>query len=186
MKDDSVLIRPARVTDATKLLSIYEPYIKESTITFEEIVPTREEFKNRMKKTLQTHPFLVAEEKGIVVGYVYAHFYNSRSAYQRTAESTIYVQKDKKRNSIGCRLSQVLEKILVQQGVRQVLACVTAENSSSISFHQKCGYQIVGKFSKVGYKMDHWCDIVWLQKELPELPDQSNEFIPFAQLKVDI
>ena len=56
-----VIIRPAAPEDAEALLSIYAPYVKHTAITFEYEVPSAEEFRKRIARTLQHYPYLVAE-----------------------------------------------------------------------------------------------------------------------------
>ena len=64
-------IRPAVSDDAPALLDIYAPYVIETAITFEYEVPTLDDFRQRIKNTLHTHPYLVIERDGEIVGYAY-------------------------------------------------------------------------------------------------------------------
>lgn len=64
-------IRPAVADDAPALLDIYAPYVIETAITFEYEVPTLDDFRQRIKNTLHTHPYLVIERDGEIVGYAY-------------------------------------------------------------------------------------------------------------------
>ena len=80
-------IRVAREEDAQALLKIYEYYIRNTAITFEYEVPSVEEFQERIRGTLKNYPYLVAEENGQIVGYVYAGRFRPRAAFQWAAES---------------------------------------------------------------------------------------------------
>ncbi len=55
------IIRMATPDDAQALLDIYEYYVKETAITFEYDVPSVEEFRGRIEKTLKKFPYLVIE-----------------------------------------------------------------------------------------------------------------------------
>ena len=55
-------IRAAAVEDAAELLEIYKPYVEHTAITFEYEVPSVEEFKNRIKETLEGYPYIVCEK----------------------------------------------------------------------------------------------------------------------------
>ena len=67
------VIRKATENDAESLLKIYEPYITNTTITFEYDVPTAEAFADRIRETAAAFPYLVCEQDGVVMGYAYAH-----------------------------------------------------------------------------------------------------------------
>lgn len=176
-------IRTATVKDAEKLLAIYTPYIKETAITFEYEVPNLEEFQKRIEQTLVRYPYLVAEtEEGTVVGYAYAGPYKTRTAYDWTAEVTVYVDQSVRAKGIGSQLYQALEELLTKQNVVNVAACITAGNDQSVRFHEKRGYQLVARFPHLGFKFDKWYDILWLQKTLAKPQEKQAAFIPFAEL----
>ena len=77
----NVVIRPAIIKDAKELLAIYAPYVLETAITFEYVVPTLEEFAKRIEKISGKYPYLVAEEDGKIIGYAYASTFKDRAAY---------------------------------------------------------------------------------------------------------
>jgi len=158
-------IRPATEADAAELLKIYAPYITDTTITFEDEVPTVENFKQRIHSISKSFPYLVGiDDNEKIRGYVYAHQYKPRAAYAWTVEVSIYVDRNYEGHGLGTKLYQALEAALKKQGVVNLLACITEENSGSVKFHEKMGYQKVGTFKKVGFKFNRWLDIVWLQK----------------------
>ncbi len=45
-----------RIEDAEELAAIYEPYVRETAITFEYVPPTPAEFAERMRKTMEFFP----------------------------------------------------------------------------------------------------------------------------------
>lgn len=159
-------IRNAQVEDAANLVAIYAPYIEKTAITFETQVPTVEDFKNRIKKTMKKFPYLVAIEEGQIVGYAYASTYYARAAYDWTVELSVYVQKEARGKGVGTLLYTALEEELTARGFKNFLACIALPNPASIALHEKRGYEQVAHFKKVGYKFGTWHDIVWLQKSL--------------------
>ncbi len=76
-------IRNASAEDASALLSIYAHYVENTAITFEYDVPTPEEFRRRIEKTLEKYPYLVFQEGDEIVGYAYAGPFVGRAAYGR-------------------------------------------------------------------------------------------------------
>lgn len=159
-------IRLATPSDAAALLAIYAPYVENTAITFEYEVPTIEDFTNRIAKTLEKYPYLVAEEDGVVVGYAYASTYYARAAYDWAVELSVYVSLDSRGQGVGTKLYDALEYLLDQMGYIHFLACISLPNEASLAFHRKRGYQQVAHFPKIGYKFNRWHDIVWLQKSL--------------------
>lgn len=177
-------IRRATENDAQELLDIYAPYITDTTITFENVIPSVADFKQRIRDISEKFPYLVAtDDNGKIVGYAYAHLYGPRAAYAWTVEASIYVDKDYKGHGLGTKLYQTLEDILKRQGVVNLMACITEENTNSIRFHEKFGYQKVGTFKKVGFKFNRWLDVIWMQKTLNSRSDQMTEVTSYDQLK---
>lgn len=159
-------IRLAKPSDARSLLDIYAPYVEKTAITFEYEVPTVEDFANRVEKTLEKYPYLVAEEDGVVLGYAYASTYYARAAYDWAVELSVYVSLDSRGQGVGTKLYDALEYLLDQMGYVHFLACISLPNEASLALHRKRGYQQVAHFPKIGYKFNNWHDIVWLQKSL--------------------
>lgn len=175
-------IRVATPEDASALVTIYAPYVEETTITFDYDVPSEKDFAQRIAATLKTHPYLVAEDKGVILGYAYAHAYKERAAYDWAVEVSVYVDREKRGNGAGKLLYHALEEALRKQNVAILTACITGGNQASIVFHEKLGYQEVANFPKIGYKFDQWLDVIWLQKFLKEVEGTMPPFIPFSKL----
>ena len=181
----NITFRTATPDDAKALLAIYEYYVKETAITFEYDVPSEEEFRGRIEKTLQKYPYIVAVESsaantgdnatgtstGRIVGYAYASPFKEREAYKYSVETTIYIDKDLRRGGIGKALYLELERQLKDQGILNLNACIgypEVEDEhltfDSVKFHEKLGYSMVGEFHKCGYKFDRWYNMVWMEK----------------------
>ena len=165
-------LRPATPEDAAALLAIYRPYVLHTAITFEYDVPTLSEFTRRVEATLRTHPYLVAEQAGELLGYAYAAPFHVRAAYQWAAESTIYLRQDQRGNGLGPQL--------------YCIALPQAEDATltqaSVRFHQRMGYTLVGQFHQVGYKFDRWYHMVWMEKALGAHTVPPAPFLPFPQI----
>lgn len=154
-----ITIRNARPEDSGKLLEIYSKYVADTAVSFEKEVPSESEFKNRVENTLKKYPYIVAEIDGTVAGYAYASPFNPRTAYQWSAEVTVYVSENFHGRGIGRRLYAELEKRLQKMGILNLYACIAyTENedeyltNGSSGFHKAMGYALVGKFSKCGCK----------------------------------
>lgn len=175
-------IRTAAVEDAAKLVAIYAPYVEHTSITFEYIVPSVEEFAERIRRTLTRYPYLVAEQDGKPVGYAYASAFKGRVAYDWSVETSIYVCRDLRNSGVGSLLYRKLEEYLTAQHVCNVCACITYPNPPSIAFHEKHGYQTVAHFHASGYKQEKWHDMIWMEKTLCPHTLPPKPFIPFPEL----
>lgn len=184
-----VTIRLATIKDAAAVRAIYAPYIIETSITFETIVPEVEEFERRITTALERYPYLVAELDGNVVGFAYATAFRPRISYIRSVETSIYVKKDLKRGGIGGKLYRTLAKLLALQNVYNLNACIAHIDppdecvpATSRLFHEKIGFKQVAKFTKCARKFDRWIDMIWMEWIPVEHPDNPDEFIPLPEV----
>lgn len=175
-------IRLATSKDAKKILAIYRYYIDNTTITFEETVPTLEDFQRYIEHILEQLPFLVAEENGEILGYVYVSYYRKQSAYRWNVELSIYVHPNFKGKGIGKALYQELEIWLKKQHIRTIMSCITTPNPESLAFHQFLGFEEVGRFHQAGYKHQQWLDVQWLEKQLVKDTPIPHPFVPLSKL----
>ena len=191
--EEEVKIRIATEADATGLLEIYAPYVRETAITFEYEVPTAEEFAGRIGKVLERYPYLVAERNGQIVGYAYAGPFHSRAAYQWGVETSIYVDKSCKRMGIGGKLHRTLESILREQGILNLNACIAFPRpedehltADSVKFHERLGYRMVGEFEKCGYKFSRWYNMVWMEKHIGVHLEKQPPVKSFGQVRESV
>ena len=175
-------IRMAKPGDAEALLEIYAFYVKNTAITFEYEVPSVQEFETRIRKTLQKYPYLVAETKEGIAGYAYAGAFHPRAAYGWAIETSIYIKENARATGIGSRLYEVLEAVLKKQNIINLNACITYPNPASIAFHEKFGYQKAAHFTKCGYKLGRWYDMIWMEKMIGEHENPPKEVIPIQRL----
>lgn len=190
MDQSTVMLRLAKPEDAKELLRIYAPYVKETAITFEYEVPTEEEFRGRIEKTLQHYPYLVAEDETGILGYAYAGRFQPRVAYDWAAETSIYIRMDQKRRGLGRMLYQALEEALKRQGILNVYACIACTETEdahlkndSIFFHEHLGYRLVGTFYQCGYKFHHWYDMVWMERMIGEHREEQESLRLFPEIR---
>lgn len=180
-------LRLAKPDDAEKLLEIYAPFVISndrtlSDVSFEYEVPSVEEFTERIKNISADYPYIVCEYDGRLLGYVYAHPYIQRAAYQWGAEVTIYLAPEGQGRGLGKVMYEALEALLRLQGVVVTYACITASNEHSVKMHEACGYKIIGTFNNTGFKHGHWLDMVWMEKVIAEYPAQPEPLKKIGEL----
>lgn len=157
---NKLIIRPANDFDAQRIVEIYNPYIKETTITFEEEPVSASEIKQRIEK-VQTLglPWICGEVNGNLAGYAYATRWRERSAYRYTAESVIYLNKELAGQGHGSQLYTALIENLKHTGIHVVIGVIALPNPASIALHEKLGFKKVAHFTEVGFKFGNWLDV---------------------------
>ena len=172
---NEIIIRTVVPDDARELLKIYEYYVLHTAITFEYDVPTVPEFRRRIEKTLEKYPYIVAMKNDKILGYAYAGTFINRRAYDWSAEMTVYVAHDIRKNGVGGQLYRTLEDMLKKMGILNLYACIAYTQTedkyltnNSTQFHQHLGFQTVGRFTKCGYKFGRWYDMIWMEKIIGE------------------
>ena len=152
-------------------------------------MPTIEEFEKRIRNTLKSYPYIVAEQKGRILGYAYVGAFKARAAYNWSVETTIYLDKNVQKTGLGKRLYLALEDICKQMGILNMYACIGYPEvedeyltKNSADFHEHLGYRFVGEFKQCGYKFDRWYNMIWMEKIIGEHADEQPSPIPFSQL----
>lgn len=174
-------IRLARQADVDDLLAIYAPYLS-TTVTFEYVLPSREEFSRRIADVQARFPYLVLEEDGQPVGYAYAHPLGQRAAYQWSGELSIYLSPAAAGKGGGQPLYLALMELLRLQGMRTVYGVVTHPNPASEAFHAAMGFRLLGTQHNSGYKNGRWLDVALYEKPLSDYPDAPPVPVPLDQL----
>ena len=187
MKTEDISIRLANPEDAKDLLKIYAYYVTDTAISFETEVPSEEEFKLRIEEVLKSYPFIVACKDDEILGYAYLHSFVGRKAYELSAETTIYLNPDKKKMGIGKKLYSVLEDIAKAQNITNLYSCIGYVdkedeylNNNSVQFHEHIGFRMVGKFENCGHKFGRWYHMVWMEKIIGE-HGEIKEFLKFKE-----
>lgn len=162
------MIREVRPEDAKEICDIYNYYIKNTYITFEEVEVTEAGMINRIKDVTSSYPWYVYIQDGSVIGYAYASKWKERSAYKYSVESTVYVKHNMHGKSIGTELYSKLISGLKKIGMHLVIAGVALPNEKSKRAHEKMGFKKIAHFSEVGFKNNKWLDVGYWELKLDE------------------
>jgi len=161
-----MLVRDAIATDAAACAAIYAPYVTGSAITFELDAPDAATMAERIAAAQAAHAWLVAEDDGAVIGYAYAGPWKGRPAYRWSVEATVYVAAEGHGRGIGRALYEALLDRLAALGYRTVVGGVTLPNDASVGLHRAVGFEPVGTFPRIGWKLGEWRDVHYLVKHL--------------------
>jgi L-amino acid N-acyltransferase YncA len=152
--------------DAAACAAIYAPHVESGATSFEEEPPDAARFAARIADVGATHPWLVAERDGEVVGYSYACPHRARPAYRWAVEVSVYVAAQEHRRGYGRALYVALMERLRKQRFHVACAGITLPNEASVALHESLGFVPVGVYRRIGWKAGAWHDVGWWQLEL--------------------
>lgn len=187
---NEISFRNATLEDAKQILKIYKYYVEKTVITFEWTVPTLEEFKARMKHTMEKYPYIVALQDGKIIGYSYVGAFKERAAYDWAVETTIYLDANERHHGVGKKLYFVMEEILKRMNILNLNACIGYPQKddeyltkNSAQFHEHLGYKLVGEFHNCGYKFGRWYNMVWMEKMIGEHSENPKKVLNYNEIK---
>jgi phosphinothricin acetyltransferase len=164
-------IRDAIADDAQAIAAIYNPYIADTTISFEEQPVTDADMARRIADVQEAGlPWLVIEQDHAVLGYAYATKWRVRHAYRFSVESSVYLAPRAAGRGLGTMLYTALLERLRAQGCHLVIGGVALPNAASVALHEKMGFEQVANFREVGFKFERWIDVGYWQKILAAMP----------------
>ena len=152
-------IRLARPGDVDALLAIYAPYLS-TTVTFEYVLPSREEFSRRIADVQARVPYLVLEEDGQPVGYAYAHHWQPDPVYDLTWELTMYLAHDILGHGLGSRMLERLVDECRRGGAHVLVSCITEGNAPCERMHLRAGFTRAGCIPETGFKFGRFLNDV--------------------------
>lgn len=154
------------VRDAAACAAIYAPFVTATATSFETVAPAADEFAARIERISRTHPYLVAEDGGRVVGFAYGSPHRERAAYRWAADVSVYIERASHRRGVGSALYGALFDLLRAQGLLIACAGITLPNDASVALHESFGFVPIGVYRHIGYKAGGWHDVGWWQLEL--------------------
>lgn len=161
---NDILIRPARLEDSSAIAQLYNPYIRDTIITFEEAEITPQDIQQRMQAVNEAGLFWwVAEHRGELTGYAYATAWRPRHSYRFSVEVTAYVSPTYQGKGVGSQLYRDLLPALKEKGIHSAMGGIALPNKASIALHERFGFKKVAHFEAVGFKFDRWIDVGYWQ-----------------------
>jgi len=165
----SVLLRAADQKDCLAICEIYNFYIQNSVVTFDEQTMELGHWEEKLAYLNKQHlPFIVAEtDNGEILGFAYVAPWRQKSAYRTTVEDSIYLRAAATGKRVGTKLLEELLTLSKQAGVKEVVAVISDSGAeSSVRLHEQFGFKKQGHLAKVGFKFDRWLGTILMQKSL--------------------
>lgn len=158
-----MVIREARIGDLSAMLDIYNDSVRTTSATFDIEEQTLEQRANWFSHYGGQYPLLVAEIGNCVAGYASLSLYREKAAYQRTTESSVYIDEAYRGRGVGKALMVDVLKRAAELGYHTVIAGITEGNEVSKQLHASLGFEYVGCFREVGHKFGQWQDVHYYQ-----------------------
>ncbi len=168
-------VRDANEDDAPACAAIYAPYVRETAVSFEGEPPTPVQMAERIAAATCTHAWIVLEDEDRVVGYAYGGPHQQRAAYRFSCEVSVYVEQGRRRTGSGRALYEALFERLAASGYLMTVAGMTLPNEASAGLHRAMGFEPVGVYRRIGWKLGAWHDVAWVQRALGVKHDHSPE-----------
>jgi L-amino acid N-acyltransferase YncA len=165
----SYVIRPVKDADVPDIREIYNYYVTNSVVTFDEkkwtLAQWREKLAHLKKLDL---PFLVAQSpSGQILGYALVQPWAGKSAYRYTVENSIYLGQAAAGKGLGRALLEALIAACEEKGIREIVAVISDKGAeASVALHERLGFEEVGRMGRVGFKFGRWLGTIYLQKSL--------------------
>lgn len=175
----SYVIRPVEDTDVPDIREIYNHYVTNSVVTFDEKKWTLAQWREKIAYLRKLGmPFLVAQSpSGQVLGYALVQPMSSKSAFRYSVENSIYLGHAATGKGLGRALLEALIAASEQSGIHQMVAVISDKGAeSSIALHEKLGFVEVGRMGRVGFKFGRWLGTIYLQKQLKPVKQKRRLF----------
>lgn len=164
------MIRPATEDDLESINDVYNHYVRETHVTFDDEPMTmgaRQEWFSHYASQ-GPHRLLVASDDGAVVGYASSSRYRPKPGYVTSVETSIYIAPDSVGKGIGATLYAALLQALDGEDVHRAYAGIALPNPASIALHERFGFRRVALFTEQGRKFGRFWDVAWFEKPLGE------------------
>ncbi len=166
------IIRDGREQDYPTIAAIYNQAILAGGITFHEQTVSAAYIHKWVAKFCDRESLLVLENNAQILGWGVVKQYSDRSGYRFCCETSIYLDDAVRGKGYGNLLQKALLTKVTELNYHHVVLKIVATNQSSIRFHEKFGFEIVGTQKEIGFTQGRWQDVVIMQLVLPHVPLQ--------------
>jgi phosphinothricin acetyltransferase len=156
----AVTVRLASEHDLPGIFEIYDEQVRHGTSTFETVPRSPAERRDWLDAhPAARYPAIVATLHGRVVGWAGLSPWSPRPAYARTAECSVYVHKDHRRQGIARLLMNDLMERARAAGIKVLVGRLVLGNDASIALHESLGFQTIGVMRRCGEKFGRILDV---------------------------
>lgn len=161
-----MLIRLATSADAEAIAQLWNPYIRDTAVTFNPVEKSPDDVARMItERSGLGHATFVAEDAGLMGFASYAQF-RGGVGYATCMEHTVLLLPQARGRGVGRDLMTALCHHAARAGAHQMIAGISAENPDGIRFHARLGFAEVARLRDAGFKFGRFMDLVLMQKFL--------------------
>lgn len=149
-----------KAADWTNVAEIYRQGIETGNATFQQEIPTWDDWNNGHIKSCR----IVAEIDNEIVGWAALTAVSGRCVYAGVAEVSVYISNNYRGQKIGTKL---LDKLIAEsenEKLWTLQAGIFPENIASLKIHEDLGFRKIGHREKIGKMNGIWRDTVLLER----------------------
>lgn len=162
-------LRSATLQDLPYVREIYNHYVRNSSVTFDDSPISHAELRRKFAKITEKNlPFVVAvNPSGQLLGFAYVFPWNQKASYRHSVENFIYLGPASTGKGLGRALLGELIDRARAAGLKEMIAVVADKGAeASIALHKEFGFKETGHMGKVGFKFDRWLGSIFMTKSL--------------------
>ena len=152
--------RPMTAEDWTSVAEIYKQGIETGNATFQQEIPTWDDWNNGHIKSCR----IIAEINNEIVGWAALIAVSGRCVYAGVTEVSVYIANKYRGQKIGTKL---LDKLIIEsenEKLWTLQAGIFPENFTSLKIHEELGFRKIGHREKIGKMNGIWRDTVLLER----------------------
>ena len=162
------MIRPANADDLPAINDIYNHYVADTHITFDDQPTSMDDRREWFSHYAGAgrHRLFVAEDEAVVIGYATSSRLRPKPGYLTSVETSIYLAPASTGKGTGSQLYEALFKSIEGEDLHRAYAGIALPNPASIALHEKFGFKRVALFTEQGRKFGRFWDVAWFEKPL--------------------
>lgn len=161
------MIRAATVQDAKAIAQIWNPWIRDSIVTFNPVEKSTQDIEHMIEtRQASGHAVLLSCDNQALQGFVTYSQFRAGSGYSSCMEHTIILARASHGKGIGRALMTAIEAHAKAAGAHQMIGGISAENTIARAFHAEIGYREIATIPEAGRKFGRFIDLVLMQKFL--------------------
>ena len=140
--------------DLPEVVNIYNEYAYDDHVNAEEAIETYISKSDWFFKRKRNRPVLVAEDNGIIIGWLSMDTAYPGNAYKRLVSISIYISKSYRSKGVGNKLLQESLSLTHSLSIDVVVTFIFEKNIKSINFFKGNGFSQWGMLPEVAMIKD--------------------------------
>ena len=177
------LVREAGAEDASTIAEISNASIVAGDATMELVLKSAEDIRRWIEGFNRRETILLLEQAASrhqdpagaprrVLGWGIIKRYSDRGGYRFACETAVFLRRGEVGKGHGSRIKRALIERARALRYHHMVAKISADNTRSIEYNKKFGYELVGIQKEIGFRKGRWCDVAILQLVLHDVPPE--------------